>query len=146
MTVATAARSPTRLADYRPPAWRISEVELQFDLDPAATLVHTRLNLYPDPAQVVSDLRLEGCDLQLLSIALDGEPLPNSRYQVDAEGLTVVGLTSACVLQTSVRICPQANTRLEGVYASGPMLLTQCEAQGFRRITYFIDRPDVLAR
>ncbi len=146
MTVATFARPPTRLADYRPPAWRISEVELNFDLDPVETLVHARLSLHPDPAQTATDLRLDGCDLQLLSIAVDGEALADSRYRIDAEGLTVFGLSSACVLQTSVRICPQANTRLEGVYASGPMLLTQCEAQGFRRITYFIDRPDVLAR
>ncbi|MGQ0799043.1 MAG: aminopeptidase N [Pseudomarimonas sp.] len=146
MTVATAARPPTRLADYRAPAWWVSEVELEFDLDPAETLVHARLSLHPDPAQAGTDLRLDGCDLFLLSIGLDGVPLPSSRYQVDAAGLTVFGLNGACVLQTSVRICPQANTRLEGVYASGPMLLTQCEAQGFRRITYFIDRPDVLAR
>ncbi len=146
MTATTAARPATRLADYRPPTWRISEVELQFDLDPIETLVHARLSLHPDPAQAASDVRLDGCDLHLLSIALDGEPLPSARYRIDAEGLTVFGLSGACVLQTSVRICPQANTRLEGVYASGPMLLTQCEAQGFRRITYFIDRPDVLAR
>ena len=93
-------------------------------------------------------LRLDGEDLELHEIALDGGSLGAGEYTQDAAGLDVhaaKGLVR-CVLRTRVRIHPAANTRLEGLYASGSLLLTQCEAEGFRRITFFIDRPDVQAR
>jgi aminopeptidase N len=137
---------PIRLADYRPPAWRIDQVELLFELDPAATEVQSTLHLRPDPEQPGAPLRLDGEALELLSIAVDGTTLDAEQYSLDATGLTVHGVADACVLQTRVRIHPDRNTRLEGLYASGSMLLTQCEAEGFRRITFFADRPDVLAR
>ena len=134
-----------RLVDYRPPAWRISEVALVFELDAAATIVEARLQLHPDPMQPLQTLHLEGLELELISIMVDDVPLATNRYRVDAHGLHIDGIERACVLHTRSRIRPDKNTRLEGLYASGPMLLTQCEAQGFRRITWFLDRPDVLA-
>jgi aminopeptidase N len=140
------AAPPIRLADYRPPAWRVTDVELVFELDAAATEVQARLHLCPDPDQPGAPLRLDGEELELLSVLLDGEPLAADAYTLDPTGLTIPGIDAACVLETRVRIHPDRNTRLEGLYASGPMLLTQCEAEGFRRITFFIDRPDVLAR
>jgi aminopeptidase N len=134
-----------RLADYRPPAWCVRRVELAFDLDADATLVESRLELEPDPAQPLQPLRLEGEDLELLSIELDGRVLAADAYRQEGGTLAIEGLDAACVLRTVVRIHPRRNTRLEGLYASGPMLLTQCEAEGFRRITYFVDRPDAMA-
>ena len=135
-----------RLVDYRAPAWRISAVELAFDLDPDATLVESTLHLLPNPEVAPEPLRLDGEALALLSIELDGVPLSPQRYTLDDTGLSLPGLAAACVLTTRVRIHPAGNTRLEGLYASEASLITQCEAEGFRRITYFIDRPDVSSR
>ena len=135
-----------RLGDYRPPAWRVREAVLAFDLDAADTVVESELHLEPDPAQAGAPLRLDGEELELLSIELDGSPLPAARYRQDARGLTIEGLRSACTLRTRVRIHPDRNTRLEGLYASERSLFTQCEAEGFRRITFFVDRPDVSAK
>ncbi len=132
------------LSDYRAPAWRVVHVELQFDLDADATEVVARLHLQPDPTQPGAPLVLDGEDLEPLAIALDGAPLDKSRYRIDAATLTVTGIERACVLETRVRIAPSRNTQLQGLYRSGDILLTQCEAQGFRRITWFVDRPDVM--
>ncbi len=140
------AAAAIRLADYRPPAWRVAQVELRFELDAEATEVDATLHLQPDPAQPGAALRLDGEELELLAIELDGAALPAERYVQDERGLTVHGVAAACTLRTRVRIRPAANTRLEGLYSSGAMLTTQCEAEGFRRITFFVDRPDVLAR
>jgi len=134
-----------RLGDYRPPPWRVLRIDLAFDLDSECTEVEARLELEPDPAQPLAPLRLDGEDLELIEIDLDGQPLPPDRYRLDECGLQVDAVADACVLRTRVRIRPQRNTRLEGLYASESMLLTQCEAEGFRRISFFIDRPDVMA-
>ena len=134
------------LADYTPPAWRITHADLAFDLDPAATEVTARLQLQPDPAQPGAPLVLEGEDLVLLSIAIDGVALEPARFRHHVGQLHIEGVSAACMLETRVRIHPATNTRLEGLYTSGNLLLTQCEAQGFRRITYFTDRPDVMPR
>ncbi|MBW8310744.1 MAG: aminopeptidase N [Rhizobium sp.] len=134
------------LADYRPPAWRIPSAELQFELGPEATEVSARLALSPDPAQPGEPLELDGEALELLAISLDGQPLLPERYDYDGRRLRVHGVAADCTLETRVRIHPAANTRLEGLYQSGRLLLTQCEAQGFRRITFFADRPDVMPR
>lgn len=136
-----------RLADYTPPSYLIDQVELDFQLDFEHTEVDSRLHIrrHPDcPAG--SDLVLHGEDLSLLQIAIDGQPLATDRYQLSGEGLRLFSPPSAFVLHTRVRIHPARNTRLEGLYQSGAFLLTQCEAEGFRRITYFLDRPDVMAR
>jgi aminopeptidase N len=134
------------LADYVPPAWRILQADLEFDLDPDATEVRSRLSLEPDPDQPGQALVLDGEELELLSIALDGRPLDPDRYRYDGRELRIDGLPGACELETRVRIRPAGNTRLEGLYPSGQLLLTQCEAEGFRRITFFADRPDVMPR
>jgi aminopeptidase N len=135
-----------RLADYRPPAWRVREAVLAFDLDASDTTVDCELRLVPDPGQPGAPLRLEGEELELLAIELDGAALPSDRYAHDGHGLTVHGVSGACTLRTVVRIHPDRNTRLEGLYASANSLFTQCEAEGFRRITFFVDRPDVSAK
>ena len=138
-----------RLDDYRPPAWRVETIELDFDLGIDASEVVARLLLRRDPAQT-TPLRLDGEDLQLLSIALDGQSLPASAYRYGGNVLEVDGVQDGSVLETRVRLRPAANTTLEGLYLSGSreagFLLTQCEAEGFRHITFFPDRPDVQSR
>lgn len=134
------------LADYRAPAWRIPHAELVFELAAEATEVTARLQLSPDPDQPGEDLVLEGEGLALLAIAVDGAALDAARFDYDGHQLRVRGLAGECVLETRVRIHPAGNTRLEGLYQSGKLLLTQCEAQGFRRITFMADRPDVMPR
>jgi aminopeptidase N len=132
------------LSEYQAPAWRVAHAELCFELGFDATEVVARLNLEPDPAQPDAPLVLDGEDLDLLAITLDGTPLDASRYHVNADRLTIKGIDAVCVLETRVRIAPSRNTQLQGLYRSGDALLTQCEAQGFRRITWFVDRPDVM--
>ncbi len=139
--------TPTiRLTDYQPPAWRVSDVQMDVDLDIHASLVRTRLTLHGTPG---TPLDLDGEELELLEIALDGQVLPADRYRLEDGGLRVEGVSDGSVLETLVRVHPADNTKLEGLYLSGSpehgFLLTQCEAEGFRRITYFPDRPDVLA-
>jgi aminopeptidase N len=135
-----------RLADYAPPSWTITDVALVFDLDRDAAEVDATLALRCDAPG--APLFLDGEALTLLSIHLDGRALGADEYTQCAAGLTVhaaAGLDRA-TLRTRVRVHPGANTRLEGLYASGSLLLTQCEAEGFRRISFFVDRPDVQAR
>ncbi|MGN6280959.1 aminopeptidase N [Frateuria sp.] len=141
--------SPIRLADYRPPAWAVERIELEFDLGIDTSEVHSRLHLRRDPAQD-APLRLDGEGLELLAIALDGQPLDASGYCYRDNVLEIDRVADGSVLETRVRIRPAANTALEGLYLSGSrergFLLTQCEAEGFRHITFFPDRPDVLTR
>ena len=138
-----------RLADYRPPAWQVESVELVFDLGIDASEVHSRLRLRHDPAQPLP-LRLDGEGLELLSISLDGRPLTEEQYVYADHVLEVPGAVDGSMLETRVRLHPADNTALEGLYLSGSrehgFLLTQCEAEGFRHITFFADRPDVQAR
>jgi aminopeptidase N len=141
--------SPIRLAEYRPPAWTVEQVELEFDLGIDASEVRSRLHLRRDPAQD-APLRLDGEGLELIAIVLDGQPLDAQAYRYRDNVLEVDGVGDGSVLETCVRVRPAANTALEGLYLSGSrehgFLLTQCEAEGFRHITFFPDRPDVLAR
>ncbi len=134
-----------RLSDYHAPAWHVRRVDLSFDLARDATEVDCVLELEPDPAQALMPIQLHGEALQLLQIELDGVALDPTRFQHDAHGLRIDGVSTRCRLRTRVRIHPAQNTRLEGLYASDTTLLTQCEAEGFRRITFFVDRPDVMA-
>ncbi len=141
-----ASSNPIRLVDYRPPAWRVRDVALRFELDFAETRVAATLQLERHPDRDDGEpLRLHGEDLQLRRLRLDGRELQAHEYAVDAETLTIPGAPSPCVIETEVLIRPEQNTRLEGLYRSGSFLTTQCEAEGFRRITWFIDRPDVMA-
>ncbi len=148
-SAASATPRPVRLADYRAPAWRVTSVDLDFDLGIDSTEVAARLTLARDPAQDLP-LTLDGEALELLSLRLDGRDLDAGDYQLGADGLSVPAARDGSVLETRVRIRPATNSAFEGLYLSGSaasgFLLTQCEAEGFRRITYFIDRPDVLAR
>ncbi|WP_430392148.1 aminopeptidase N [Dyella sp. 20L07] len=147
-TLSDATSNLIRLSDYRAPAWRVTQVELDFDLGIDTTVVTSRLHLRHDPAQPGA-LRLDGEGLELLSIRLDGEALPEKAWRYQGNVLEVDGAGDGSVLETRVRLQPAANTALEGLYLSGQresgFLLTQCEAEGFRHITFFPDRPDVLA-
>ncbi|TFH85905.1 aminopeptidase N [Billgrantia azerbaijanica] len=137
---------PTYLSDYRPPAYRVTRTELSFDLDPAATRVKARLHLERHPEREAGEpLVLDGEQLALKAIAIDGQALGADEYVVDAHGLTVHQVPERFQLDTEVEIAPQDNTALEGLYQSNGMYCTQCEAEGFRRITFYPDRPDVMA-
>jgi aminopeptidase N len=137
-----------RLEDYRPCEFLIDQVDLRVDLDLDETLVEAELSLRRNPAapRGDGDLRLDGEQLELIDVALDGRVLPPVEFQVQDHALIVRRVPDRFRLRTRVRIRPKANTALEGLYVSGDMLCTQCEAEGFRRITYFLDRPDVMAR
>lgn len=136
-----------RLSDYRPPSYRIPRVHLTFELDPERTRVCSRLEVERAPKASPHDpLILDGEDLTLVSIRLDGCPLEDEGYQRTEAGLIIPRVPERFVLETVVLIDPAHNTALSGLYRSGRVYCTQCEAQGFRRITYFIDRPDTLSR
>jgi len=139
---------PIHLKDYRPPEFLIDQVALRFELDPDCTHVESRLSLRRNPASTRGDgcLRLHGEQLKLTQVAIDGHALTPAEYRVDGEGLTLHRVPDRFSLETRVEIHPNLNTALEGLYQSGDLLCTQCEAEGFRRITYFLDRPDVMAR
>jgi len=136
---------PIRLSDYRPPAFLIDEVRLDFDLQPTATAVKARLQVRRAGAPG-DPLVLDGVRLKLKSVAVDGRALAASEYELTPETLTIPDVPDAFVLETEVEIDPQGNTALEGLYMSGGRFCTQCEAEGFRKITYWPDRPDVLSR
>src|SRR5262245_1837844 len=138
-----------RLSDYQPPAFLIDTVDLVFELDDGETRVKSRLGIRRSPAasEASAPLRLDGEELELVSLALDGEVLGANRYQRPPEGGLLLGdVTGVFTLDVETRISPENNTVLSGLYMSGGNFCTQCEPEGFRRITYFIDRPDVMAR
>jgi aminopeptidase N len=142
-----AARRPVLRTDYQAPAFRIERISLGFDLAIESTDVEAQLHVRRAPQALGAPLRLDGERLQLQSVRLDGRELKDRELQVDDGGLSVSGvLAESFVLTIRTRVRPQANSELLGLYASSDTLLTQCEAQGFRRITYFPDRPDVLTR
>jgi aminopeptidase N len=132
----------TRRSDYTPPAWLVPQVALDFALDPVATRVRARLNVTRNGAHD-TPLRLDGAGQVPLSVTVDGQAVND--WRIEAEQLVVPLSGDAHVVETEVEIAPDRNTQLMGLYASGGNLCTQCEAEGFRRITWFPDRPDVLA-
>jgi aminopeptidase N len=136
-----------RLEDYRPPDFLIDTVALDVILDPTATRVKASLSIRANPAgRPGSPLVLQGDELKLVSLALDGNPLSPDRYKADPQGLMIeVPPPAAFTLAIETEINPSANTKLMGLYRSNGNYCTQCEAEGFRRITYFLDRPDVLS-
>ena len=129
--------------DYAAPVFLVDSVEIAFDLDPQATLVATRLLLRRNRPGI---LELPGEGIELLAVHLDGRTLSDSEYTLTSHALILPQLPDRCVLDLEVRLCPISNTSLMGLYASNGNLFTQCEAEGFRRITFFPDRPDVMAR
>jgi aminopeptidase N len=142
------AATTVYLKDYAPPAFLISSIDLDVDIREDHALVRSKLALARNPkaADQTAPLVLDGEQLELLSVALDGRALSAGAYELGAESLRIAGLPQQFELETVSRICPQKNTALEGLYASNNGFFTQCEAEGFRRITWFIDRPDVMAR
>ncbi|MBI3437811.1 MAG: aminopeptidase N [Proteobacteria bacterium] len=133
------------LADYQPPAYSIDEIALVFSLDPDTTLVAARSQVLR-AGDKVAPLVLDGKRLELQSLSIDGQVLDPSAYAVDPEKLIIHAPPANFRLEIVTRISPAANTALEGLYMSGGRFCTQCEAEGFRAITYFLDRPDILAR
>ncbi len=132
--------------DYQPPAFLIERTELAFDLHEDHALVSACLHLRRNPeAKPGAALELHGQELELLSLALDGRQLAPSEYQLSAERLVLDNVPERFQLRSEVRIQPQDNTSLEGLYKSRAMFCTQCEAEGFRKITWYLDRPDVMA-
>ena len=140
------ANIPTTIhrADYRPLAWLVTDIDLKFALDPSSTLVTSRLTLKRNPQVANGPLMLLGDELELVSLTVDGrEPaaprVTPARIEIDLSG-------DSASVEIVTRISPEKNTALSGLYTSRGGLFTQCEAEGFRRITWFPDRPDVMAR
>lgn len=132
--------------DYTPPSYWVDTVEMGFDLDPKATAVTTRTTLHRNPASTERDLILYGESLKLIQIRVNGHKLARTGYQIDKHSLRLVNPPDKMVLDIETEICPEQNTSLSGLYQSNHNLFTQCEAEGFRKITYFLDRPDVMAK
>lgn len=137
-----AAPTPTRLADYTPYNFEISETRFDFRLDPKATRVRSLLKMKrtgPGP------LVLDGEAIDLVSVEIDGRQLKRSEYRLTQDKLILEETPDVFTLNIESKCNPSANTTLMGLYVSGGRFCTQCEAEGFRRITYFPDRPDVMS-
>ena len=139
---------PVRLSEYRPPAFLVDHIDLVFTLDERETRVQSTLSLRrnPERTDAPADCVLDGEGLTLEELRLDGKVVEPGGFTASDETLVIHEAPERFELETRVLIRPETNTALEGLYLSGGMLTTQCEAQGFRRITWFPDRPDVLAR
>lgn len=147
MTQFPAEIAPKRLAEYRPPPYTVTDVALRISLLERHAEVTARLDVARTGAGGAdAELWLDGEELELISVSVGGRRLQPGAYRLESHGLGIPGIGEGAVVETHVRIYPDSNTRLEGLYRSGGNYFTQCEAEGFRRITYFIDRPDVLAR
>ena len=132
-------------ADYQAPAWWIDTVELTFDLDPAKTRVLNRMRVRRNPEVVAQPLRLDGDELNLARVLVNGA---GTSFKMDGDQLVLENLPEGnepVELEIFTTCCPAKNTKLMGLYVSEDTFFTQCEAEGFRRITYFLDRPDVMA-
>jgi len=138
---------PVRLENYRPPDWLVETVELDVSLHPIATKVRATLKMSPNPrAGAPAPIVLDGDGLTLTSLKLDGSEMPSDSYVATPDRLTIVQPPAgACYLQIETLVDPSANTQLMGLYRSNGTYCTQCEAEGYRRITYFPDRPDVMS-
>jgi aminopeptidase N len=143
---AEAPQNPThseiRREDYRPPDWLVPQVELSFELDPQTTRVRAKLTVERN-GEHDHPLRLDGDEIEPIAVRVDGA---DAEWRMEGSQLVVALSGDHATVETEVEIGPAANTKLMGLYASGGMLCTQCEAEGFRRITFFPDRPDVLSR
>ncbi|MGB3927685.1 MAG: aminopeptidase N, partial [Sphingobium sp.] len=145
MLSTAAAPAVIRRADYRVPDWLVPEVALDFDLDPALTRVRAVLSVVRN-GEHDRPLRLDGDGLIPLEVKIDGRLLTDAEWHLDAGALIIALPGEAHSVETLVELAPASNSKLMGLYASGGLLCTQCEAEGFRRITFFPDRPDVLSR
>lgn len=139
--------SPVKyLKDYHAPDFWVDEISLDIDIHDDETLVSSRLVVRRRQSGDTSPLRLDGGELETLWVRLDGVELSASNYALTSESLLLPVSGDAAVVEIGVRIHPETNTSLEGLYRSGPIYCTQCEAEGFRKITWYPDRPDVLSR
>src|SRR4029078_4664885 len=137
------------LKDYTPPGWLIDDVFLDVSLAPEATRVAARLSLTPNPerSQAKGTLVLQGEKIALLEVSIDGRKLNPENYAVSEEKLTISGVPDRpFTSDLATRCAPASNTEISGLYMSNGIYCTQCEAEGFRRITYFLYRPAVMAR
>ncbi|GGJ90009.1 aminopeptidase N [Pseudomonas matsuisoli] len=141
------------LKDYKAPDYLIDETHLTFELHEDHTMVHTQLVMRRNPERAgesadvaLPPLMLDGQELELVSLFLDDIELTRTDFVLDDSHLTLQPTAERFVVDSSVRIHPELNTALEGLYKSGKMFCTQCEAEGFRKITYYLDRPDVMSR
>jgi aminopeptidase N len=142
----TDTAQPVRLKDYRPPNWLVETVSLDFSLHPKQTKVRATLALKPNPEAAAAPLVLDGDGLTLTALKLDGTALAPDSYVVTPDSLTIPQVPNApFTLEIETLVDTTANTQLSGLYRTSGNYCTQCEAEGFRRITYFPDRPDVMA-
>ena len=134
--------------DYQVPNYLIETVDLQFELGEDFTTVESKLAVVPNPAHTGArgPLILTGLEMELLQVSIDGQEVAKENYTVSSESLTLSSPDQAFQLKIRNRIKPQENTRLMGLYKSSGTFCTQCESDGFRRITYYLDRPDVMAK
>ena len=140
--------SPTTIfrKDYTPPAYLVDTVELGFDLAPARTVVANRVTLHQNPASASHDIVLHGEEIELVALRLNGKLLGEGDYELNHATLTIRNAPATAVLEIETSCAPVENTTLSGLYVSNGNFFTQCEAEGFRRITFFPDRPDVMAK
>jgi len=139
------AHKPIFRGDYRVPAYLVHHFDLDFQIYEGRTRVTSKIDFYKNPVSAGdSDLALDGENLTLVAISLNGVSLDRTAYVVDDHSLTLKNPPSLGTLSIVVDISPETNTTLEGLYVSDPIYCTQCESHGFRRITYFLDRPDVM--
>jgi len=134
--------------DYQPSQYLIKQTQLKFQLFDDYTLVDSTLSIERNPLDPKSQLEplvLNGVELELLSTSIDGQTIGDSAYHLDKDSLTISQVSDKFSLHTQVKIYPQKNTSLEGLYTSTGKFCTQCEAEGFRKITYYLDRPDIMS-
>ena len=135
-----------RLEDYAPPAWLVDELSLTFRLQPEVTKVVARMKVRPNPQASGGPLFLHGEALKLIGLMRNNQPLREIDYLVSDTGISLSLAREACEITVETEINPSANSELSGLYRSNGIYCTQCEAEGFRRITYFPDRPDILSK
>ncbi|SFU38424.1 aminopeptidase N [Pseudoduganella namucuonensis] len=132
--------------DYTPPSYLVHTVELGFDLDPARTIVANRVTMSRNPDSASADIVLHGEEIELVALRMNGKALRPGQYLLGASTLTIPKAPAEVTLEIETLCSPETNTTLSGLYVSNGSFYTQCEAEGFRRITYFPDRPDVMAK
>jgi len=135
------------LKDYTPPEFAVDEIELRFELGESHTDVTSELKLHAikTDGRIPTTLILHGVQLELIELKLNGEDIEADRYRIEGESLSIDQVPEKFQLKVVTRIYPQNNTSLEGLYVSNNKFCTQCEAEGFRKITFYPDRPDVMA-
>jgi aminopeptidase N len=142
----TDTAATTHRLDYVPPGYRVDSIDLGFDLDPQATRVAARSKLRRNPDSRQYELVLHGEELELVAIRMNGKALTKRQYTLQPGRLVIANAPDEVTLEIETLIRPDSNTSLMGLYVSNGNFFTQCEAEGFRKITFFPDRPDVMAK